>query len=132
VTDPTLRTAGESVTITVTADSDAEIGESDETNNERSIGITVETLNVTTFDITISPGWNLISIPLEPTDTSLGAVIGGDAEIMDELYEFDSVAGYSASMYTPSGWAGPVTDFEPGKGYWYNRQGSEFDWVYTA
>jgi hypothetical protein len=41
VTDPTLRTAGESVTITVTADSDAEIGESDETNNALSVVKTV-------------------------------------------------------------------------------------------
>jgi len=132
VTDPTWRTEGESVTITVTADCDAEIDESNETNNEGSIGVTVETLNVTTFNITISPGWNLISIPLELTDASLGAVVGGNAEYMDEIYEFDNVAGYSASMYTGAAWAGAVTDFEPGKGYWYNRRDSEFNWVYTA
>jgi hypothetical protein len=41
VTDPTSRTAGDSVTVTVTADSGAEIAESDETNNERSAEVTV-------------------------------------------------------------------------------------------
>ncbi len=41
VTDPTLRNAGESVTITVTADCDGEVGELDEANNATSIAKTV-------------------------------------------------------------------------------------------
>jgi hypothetical protein len=41
VTDPTLRNAGDSVTITVTADSNGEVAESDETNNEMNISKTV-------------------------------------------------------------------------------------------
>ena len=41
VTDPTLRTAGDVVTITVTADCNAEVVESNETNNASTLGITV-------------------------------------------------------------------------------------------
>ncbi len=41
ITDPTLRAAGEAVTITVIADCNAEISESDETNNDKSIQETV-------------------------------------------------------------------------------------------
>lgn len=41
VTDPTLRNAGDSVTITVTADCNGEVAESDERNNEMTISKTV-------------------------------------------------------------------------------------------
>ena len=41
VTDPTLRNAGDSVTLTVTADSNGEVAESDERNNEMTISKTV-------------------------------------------------------------------------------------------
>jgi parallel beta-helix repeat protein len=76
------------------------------------------------FSVDLAPGFNLISIPLELTDTSLAAVVGSNAVAMDEIYEFDNVAGYSSSMYTGASWAGAVTDLQPGKGYWYNRKGA--------
>lgn len=41
ITDPTIRSAGDSVTITVTADCDAEVSEDDETNNVLTLDVTV-------------------------------------------------------------------------------------------
>ena len=41
ITDPTIRGAGDSVTITVTADCDAEVSEDDETNNVLTLDVTV-------------------------------------------------------------------------------------------
>jgi hypothetical protein len=100
-------------------------------NYNDTVDLMLDVVSEMSYDITIYNGWNLISLPVTPADQSLGAVIGGDAVTMDEIYEYDNVAGYSSSMYTPSGWAGEVTTFDPGKGYWYNRQGSQFDWMYT-
>ena len=64
--------------------------------------------------------------------SQLVGILAVDAVTMDEIYEYDNVGGYNSSMYTGSTWAGDVSTFEPGKGYWYNRQGSQFDWTYTA
>ena len=96
-------------------------------NYNDTVNITLSVVSEVTHNITIYNGWNLISIPVSPTDPSLNAVIGGDAVTMDEIYEYDNVGGYNSSMYTGSTWAGDVSTFESGKGYWYNRQGSQFN-----
>ena len=101
-------------------------------NYNDTVDITLDVVSETSYDITIYGGWNLISLPLTPADQSLGAVIGGDAVVTDEIYEYDNAAGYSSSMYTGAAWAGTVTTFEPGKGYWYNRKGSEFTFTVTG
>jgi hypothetical protein len=84
------------------------------------------------FNVTLGVGWNLISIPLELTDTSLDAVVGSNAVAMDEIYEFDNVAGYKSSMYTGAAWAGAVATIQPGKGYWYNRKGAQVTLTVTG
>jgi len=101
-------------------------------NYNDTVDITLDVVSEMSYNITIYNGWNLISLPVTPADLSLGVVIGGDAVVMDQIYEYDNVAGYSSSMYTGAIWAGTVTTFEPGKGYWYNRQGSEFTLTVTG
>jgi hypothetical protein len=95
-------------------------------NINDSVTIPLTVVSGVSLDIPIYSGWNLISLPATPGDLSFAAVIGGNAGLLDEIYEYDNTGGYSSSMYTGAAWAGTVTTFEPGKGYWYNRKGGQF------
>ena len=79
-----------------------------------------------TFELPITKGWNLISIPLAIDNTSINAVFP-DANDGDELYTYDDgwliVTYYSALP----GWHGDFETVEPDKGYWYSANAS-----YTA
>ena len=71
------------------------------------------------FDLSLVVGWNLISIPLEPADTSLNAGFP-DASDGDLFETYDG--GWLVSTYYSAipGWVGDIEDIELDKGYWYN------------
>jgi hypothetical protein len=76
---------------------------------------------VTSYTFPLNPGWNLISLPLIPTDSSITAVLGG----LSVPYATNvlSVWSYNAATTTWTSWAPGVpspslTTMVDGKGYW--------------
>lgn len=69
------------------------------------------------YEIDISPGWNLISVPGTPTDPSLNAVIppgGGISAVMS----YQDSNWLTAAVAEDGSWRGSLTEIEAGYGYW--------------
>lgn len=85
----------------------------------------------TSFTISLSPGWNLVSLPLTPTSTVVTDVLGSDVVskmytsggIWTLVYLSGSSAAPSWRWWTPDRGAN-MTTFEPGKAYWIYVTGS--------
>ncbi|TET73619.1 MAG: hypothetical protein E3J42_06910 [Dehalococcoidia bacterium] len=70
------------------------------------------------IDVTLNKGWNLISLPIVPDDSAIGAVL---ADVMDDVI---SVHQYRVSIgdwliYAPPDFT-TLTTIEDGKAYWIN------------
>ncbi|VVB60049.1 Uncharacterised protein [uncultured archaeon] len=80
----------------------------------------------TSYNITLSKnganGWNLISLPVVPTNTSVGYVLSGVKSDITEAWRYD---GVSWTLYVPNN---PnvtnLNDMTAGYGYWINYNGS--------
>lgn len=69
------------------------------------------------YEIDISPGWNLISVPGTPVDPSLNAVIppsGGISAVMS----YQDSNWLTAAVDENGSWRGSLTEIEAGYGYW--------------
>ncbi len=85
---------------------------------------------VYTWWINLEEGWNLISIPMMPEDTSIDSVLGGIQEsIVDDgdytIFQFDATYGSSGRWYKAkptSTWTGTLDDIFPGYGYWIKME----------
>ncbi len=69
------------------------------------------------YEIDVSPGWNLISVPGTPTDPSLNAVIppsGGISAVMS----YQDSNWLTAAVAEDGSWRGSLTEIEAGYGYW--------------
>ena len=69
------------------------------------------------YEIDISPGWNLISVPGTPTDPSLNAVIppnGGISAVMS----YQDGNWLTAAVNEAGSWRGSLAEIEAGYGYW--------------
>ena len=79
------------------------------------VGVT-ETVTVTpgvvTVEIPLQGGWNMVSLPIDPTDPSVDSVFAGVNRFGKSVYTFDG------STYVS------VTTVEPKKGYWVFSVGS--------
>jgi len=72
------------------------------------------------------PGWNLISTPLIPNDTSMGTVMTGlQAKGLQSIWYYNTATNTWLS-YDPSSQANSLTSFETGKGYWVRMNTSMF------
>ena len=65
------------------------------------------------FTKELSAGWNLISLPVEPSDNSTSAVLGGTSTIT-----YDAAYSYNAASHSWDSELGGTMD--PGKGYFVN------------
>ncbi len=69
------------------------------------------------YEIDISPGWNLISVPGTPTDPALNAVIppsGGISAVMS----YQDGNWLTAAVNEAGSWRGSLAEIEAGYGYW--------------
>ncbi len=69
------------------------------------------------YEIDISPGWNLVSVPGTPVDPSLNAVIppsGGISAVMS----YQGSNWLTAAVDEDGSWRGSLTEIEAGYGYW--------------
>ena len=73
------------------------------------------------FEKRLSPGWNLVSLPGEPADSSVGAVFGPGVEVRT-VYSYDPVipGGWMVAVRETldSDWQGDLTDINGQHGYW--------------
>ena len=64
------------------------------------------------------PGWNLISLPLQPSDTSIGAVLAGISGQYASVWSFQNGAWLVYDPANPD--FSDLTNMEAGWGYWLN------------
>ena len=89
----------------------------DEAGNEAEGEFAFSVLARGAYEIDISPGWNLVSVPGTPTDPSLNAVIppgGGVSAVMS----YQDSNWLTAAVDENGSWRGSLTRIEAGYGYW--------------
>ena len=125
VTDPTLRTAGENLTITVTADSDAEVEESNETNNVLTLVAGVVLSVEYNFTIDFFTGYNMVGIPVNDVAvTNASTLIAKIGPNCTEVFKWDKDTQMWRS-YIPGMPAIFDFDIEGGDGCFVTMIGSE-------
>ena len=89
-------------------------------------------------DFVLLPGWNLISLPVLNSETSIDSVIGSQLtggnnfSTSDVIYYFDGSSYQSAWCYEPTQkWYGTLTDIESDKGYWVKILSGHTDTLLT-
>jgi len=77
---------------------------------------------VTTVSITLSTGWNLISLPLTPTSDNISDVINPVKTSVASVFYLDSTVGWQwyEPNKNPQGSHPVLTTMEGGKSYWIN------------
>jgi len=84
-----------------------------------SVAITVIELAPVT-DISLSVGWNLVSLPLIPTDSDVEVVLADILDDVESVWSYDAGTWYSYSPGAPS----DLTDMVDGEGYWISMTAS--------
>ena len=73
------------------------------------------------FSNRLSPGWNLVSLPGEPADSSISVVFGSDVEVRT-VYTYDPImpGGWMVAVResVDADWQGDLKDITARRGYW--------------
>jgi len=79
---------------------------------------TIKMASAPVSSIDLAAGWNLISLPLIPSNTATAAVMSGVSGNVTVVYYYNAAATIPGWLsWTPSG-GGTLTTMEDGKGYW--------------
>ena len=122
VTDPTWRTEGESVTITVTADCDAEIDESNEMNNESSLVVGVVLRKEYNVTIPLLEGWNMFGVPLNVSNWTLPVVLDTTEGKYNIVIYYNAASGLTEFFDPLIPEYSTLKELEPGAGYWIDMK----------
>jgi len=87
---------------------------SDEVNHE----FTTKNAATTTIGINLQVGWNLVSLPIIPEDSSIEAVLEETTLSHIEIIQYYDTRNEQWLTYKPGVAGGGLTDMEAGKGYW--------------
>ena len=104
-------------------DHTAEVQAVDQAGNvfEDTLEIDFEVNDRDPFERRLSPGWNLVSLPGEPADSSIAAVFGPGVEVRT-VYSYDPVipGGWMVAVRETldSDWQGDLTEITGQHGYW--------------
>ncbi len=104
-------------------DHEVEIQAMDQAGNELedTLEIDFEVSDRDPFEKRLSPGWNLVSLPGEPADSSIGSVFGPGVEVRT-VYTYDPVipGGWMVAVRESldSDWQGDLTEITGSRGYW--------------
>ena len=104
-------------------DHTAEVQAVDQAGNvfEDTLEIDFEVDDRSPFEKRLSPGWNLVSLPGEPADSSIAAVFGPGVEVRT-VYSYDPVipGGWMVAVRETldSDWQGDLTEINGRHGYW--------------
>jgi hypothetical protein len=110
-------------TFKLVADPDAISGN----GNELPSGMITVGQNSTTANISLAAGWNLISIPNQPTDTSVTSVLASIGGQYTSVWTYNTAADTWYKYYTPAtglDFLNDLTEIIPGKGYWVEITGN--------
>jgi hypothetical protein len=81
--------------------------------------ITAAEAGLTTANVPIGAGWNLVSLQLVPTCTSVGSVLAEVLDDVDSVWYFTGGPSGTWQSYAP-GAPSSLTTMEAGKAYWVN------------
>lgn len=82
--------------------------------------VTTEKIPFDTLEISLFEGWNLISIPLMPEDTTISSVLSPISGNYSIVWAYDKTEGGIWKMYDPGApiFVNDLKEIQPGKGYW--------------
>ena len=90
----------------------------DAAGNEAEFEKTVKIVERQPFKLELSPGWNLVSLPGTPTNTSLNAVIPSDHPA-STILSYDAEAGWTTAIRSDDGtWIGTLMTIDASRAYW--------------
>ena len=102
----------------------------DEAGNEIEEEVDFEVKERSPYEVSLRPGWNLISLPANPSDSSLDSVLPSGHPSQTVL-SYQNGEWVSASRDAETGmWGGTLTDMTAGHGYFVQTTG--FDDLSTA
>jgi hypothetical protein len=70
---------------------------------------------IKSFSISLTTGWNLISLPLQPSNSEIGTVIQGIKDLVEVIYAY---TGTDYISYIPRASSNTLTSMVAGQGYW--------------
>ena len=77
------------------------------------------------FDLELKPGWNLVSLPGTPTNTSINAVIPADHPA-STILTYDAEAGWMTAIRSEDGtWLGTLMSVDAMRAYWIQTDSFE-------
>ena len=86
------------------------------------------------FERRLNPGWNLVSLPGEPSDSAIGSVFGPGVEVRT-VYTYDPVVpgGWMVAVRETldSDWQGDLTEVNGSRGYWVLSDAIQ-DWAVSV
>ena len=90
----------------------------DAAGNEKEFESTVRIDERQPFSLKLSPGWNLVSLPGTPTNTSINAVIPADHPA-STILSYDAEAGWMTAIRSEDGtWLGTLMSIDSSRAYW--------------
>ena len=98
---------------------DVTIEARDEVGNEKEFEDTVEITARKPYDLALTPGWNLVSIPAEAADSDINAVIGADHPATEvRSYDPSVPGGWLFAVRSDGVFAGTLMNITSGRAYW--------------
>ncbi len=90
----------------------------DVAGNEKEFESTVRIDERQPFSLKLSPGWNLVSLPGTPTNTSINAVIPADHPA-STILSYDAEGGWMTAIRSEDGtWLGTLMTIDSNRAYW--------------
>ncbi|MBI2865926.1 MAG: hypothetical protein HYX99_01005, partial [Chloroflexi bacterium] len=99
----------------------------DNAGNTSTTGVSAQVVStLSKFNINLMPGWNLVSLPLIPDDSSIGTTLSGLPQgSLHSVWYYDAPAGAWRS-YVPGAPTNDLTQMTTGKGYWVRMNEAAF------
>lgn len=90
----------------------------DSAGNEEEFENTVKIVEREPFNLELMPGWNLVSLPGNPTNSSLNAVIPADHPA-STILSYDAESGWTTAIRSDDGtWLGTLMTVDASRAYW--------------
>ncbi|OQX22567.1 MAG: hypothetical protein BWK75_00410 [Candidatus Altiarchaeales archaeon A3] len=75
-----------------------------------------------TYELHLHQGWNLISVPVVPYETSLSSMLKDIEHKYTGLYTYTDSGYWEFKVFINNSWVGNMDKIEMGKGYWINME----------
>jgi hypothetical protein len=109
----------------VKGDHKVKVKAKDAAGNEKEFENTVKIVERQPFKLELRPGWNLVSLPGNPTNTSINAVIPADHPASTVL-SYDAEAGWTTAIRSEDGtWLGTLMSIDASSAYWIQTDSFE-------